>query len=147
MAHLPSDRHQIEQPPFSHVGIDCFSPFNVRQALSTVKRYGCVFTCLTVRAIRIEVAYSMSTDSFLCVLRKFIAYIIVCCASCYTWKISAPFKRQWRQLCWSSSGVTRIFRRVELRINSKSTISFCKKISNGVSVLPQPVTWVELGRG
>ena len=73
MADLPSDRLQIEQPPFSHVGIDYFGPFNIRQARSTVKRYGCVFTCLTVRAIHIEVAYSMSTDSFLCVLRKFIA--------------------------------------------------------------------------
>ena len=73
MADLPSDRLQIEQPSFSHVGIDYFGPFNVRQARSTVKRYGCVFTCLTVRAIHIEVAYSMSTDSFLCVLRKFIA--------------------------------------------------------------------------
>ena len=73
MADLPSDRLQIEQPPFSHVGIDYFGPFNVRQARSTVKRYGCVFTCLTDRAIHIEAAYSMSTDSFLCVLRKFIA--------------------------------------------------------------------------
>ena len=73
MADLPSDRLQIEQPPFSHVGIDYFGPFNVRQARSIVKRYGCVFTCLTVRAIHIEIAYFMSTNSFLCVLRKFIA--------------------------------------------------------------------------
>ena len=71
MADLRSDRLQIDQPPFGHVGIDYFGPFNVRQTRSTVKRYGCVFTCLTVRAIHIEIAYSMSTDSFLW----------VCCAS------------------------------------------------------------------
>ena len=72
MADLPSDRLQIDQTPFSHAGIDYFGPFNVRQARSTVKRFGCMFTCLTVRAIHIEIAYSMSTDSFLFVLRKFI---------------------------------------------------------------------------
>ena len=30
MADLPSDRLQIEQPPFSHVGVDYFGPFDVR---------------------------------------------------------------------------------------------------------------------
>ena len=70
MADLPSDRLQIEQPPFSHVGIGYFGPFNVRQARSNVKRYGCVFTCLTVRAIHIEVAYSSPQTHF-----------FVCCAS------------------------------------------------------------------
>ena len=34
MADLPSDWLQIEQPPFSQVGIDCFGPLNVYQARS-----------------------------------------------------------------------------------------------------------------
>ena len=71
MADLPFDQLQIE-PPFSHMGIDYFGPFNKHQACSTVKRYECIFTCLTVRAIPIKIAFSMSTDSFLCMLRKFI---------------------------------------------------------------------------
>ena len=55
MADLPSARLQIDQPPFSHVGVDYFGPFHVKQGRALVKRYGCVFTCMTVRAIHIEV--------------------------------------------------------------------------------------------
>ena len=103
MADLPSNRLQIEQPPFSHAGIDYFGPFNVRQAHSTVNRYRCVFTCLTVRALHIEIAYSRSTDLF-----------FVCCAS-----LLLDVVNKWRQLCWRSSGVTRLFRRVESTANPR----------------------------
>ena len=61
------------QPPFSHVGIDFFGPFLVKQGRSQVKRYGCIFTCLNIRAVHIEVAHSLDTDSFLNALRRFIA--------------------------------------------------------------------------
>ena len=73
MADLPSARLQIDQPPFSHVGVDYFGPFQVKQGRALVKRYGCVFTCMTVRAIHIEVSHSLTTDSFLCALRRFIS--------------------------------------------------------------------------
>ena len=134
MADLPSDRLQIEQPPFSHVGIDYFGPFNVRQACSTVKRYGCVFTCLTVRAIHIEVAYSMSTDSFLCVLRKFIA------RRGKTWRILSDNGANF-------VGAARVLRDSLEELNQQQIHDFLlQKISNGVSILPQPVTWVDLGK-
>ena len=35
--------------------------------------YGCIFTCLNIRAVQIEVAYSLDTDSFINALRRFIA--------------------------------------------------------------------------
>jgi len=73
MADLPSCRLQVDQPAFSSVGVDYFGPLLVKQGRATVKRYGCVFTCLTMRAIHIEIAHSLNTDSFLNALRRFIA--------------------------------------------------------------------------
>ena len=61
------------KPPFTYVGVDCFSPFLVRRGRSVVKRYGVLFTCLVTRAIHIEVAHSLDTESFINALRRFIA--------------------------------------------------------------------------
>ena len=55
MADLPKERVTPGQPPFSQVEIDYFGPFMVKQGRSQVKRYGCIFTCLTIRAVHIEV--------------------------------------------------------------------------------------------
>ena len=53
------------KPPFSFVGVDCFGPFSVKRGRSQVKRYSVLHTCLVTRAVHIEVAYSMDTDSFI----------------------------------------------------------------------------------
>ena len=73
MADPPKERVTPGQPPFSHVGIDYFGPFMVKQGRSLVKRYGCIFACLTVRAAHIEIAHSLDTDSFINALRRLIA--------------------------------------------------------------------------
>ena len=73
MADLPADRVTPEKPPFSFVGVDCFGPFLVKKGRSQVKRYGVLYTCLVTRAVHIEVAYSMDTDSFINSMRRFIA--------------------------------------------------------------------------
>ena len=44
----------------------------VKQQGSTVKRYGCIFTCLKIRALHIELAENKETDSFVLCLRNFI---------------------------------------------------------------------------
>ena len=62
MAPLPDARVTPAQPPLSSVGIDYFGPIPVKVKRSTVKRYGCVFTCLGMRAVHIEIAYDLSTD-------------------------------------------------------------------------------------
>ena len=73
MADLPKDRLTPDHPPFTFAGIDYFGPFLVRRGRSLVKRYGVVFTCLVVRAVHIEIAHSLDTDSFILALRRFIA--------------------------------------------------------------------------
>ena len=69
MADLPDGRVQPDLPPFTHVGIDYFGPLFVKQGRSHVKRYGCLFTCLTMRAVHIEIAHGLDTNSFLNALR------------------------------------------------------------------------------
>ena len=72
MADLPLGRLQVNKLPFLHVGID-FGPFFVKQSQSQVKRFGCIFTRLSMRADHLEVAHSPTTDSFLQALRRFIS--------------------------------------------------------------------------
>ncbi|KAJ8024614.1 hypothetical protein HOLleu_34561 [Holothuria leucospilota] len=52
--------------------IDYFGPFLVKQRRSSVKRYGCIFTCLPSRAVHLEVSHSLDADSFIHTLRGFI---------------------------------------------------------------------------
>ena len=53
------------KPPFTYTGVDLSGPFYVKIGRCEVKRYGCVFTCLTMRAIHLEVLVSLETDAFL----------------------------------------------------------------------------------
>ena len=72
MADLPVDR--VERScPFDYCGVDFFGPFFVKCRRSSVKYYGCLFTCLYSRAVHVEVCASLSTDSFIMALRRFIA--------------------------------------------------------------------------
>ena len=73
MGDLPKERLMSEEPPFTHVGVDYFGPIYVRQGRSNVKRYGCLFTCLAVRAVHIEVVHSLDTDGFINALRRFVS--------------------------------------------------------------------------
>ena len=72
MADLPKERLMSGDSPFTNVGVDYFGPFYVHQGRSKVKRYGCLFTCLVVRAVHIEVGNTLDTDSFINALRRFI---------------------------------------------------------------------------
>lgn len=73
MAPLPVDRTKIVDRPFAITGVDYFGPLLVRRGRGTEKRYGCLFTCMSIRAIHIEVAQALDTDSFLCAFFRFAA--------------------------------------------------------------------------
>jgi len=73
MADIPPERLISNKPPFTFVGLDCFGPFMVKLGRSEVKRYGCVMTCMTTRAVHIEKLDSLDTNSFLNGFRRFVA--------------------------------------------------------------------------
>ena len=73
MADLPLERLDWQHPPFFYVGVDCFGPFSVNYGRSSVKRYGCIFTCMSSRAVHLEKLNGLDADSFMNCLRRFIA--------------------------------------------------------------------------
>ncbi|XP_071632822.1 uncharacterized protein [Temnothorax longispinosus] len=76
MADLPADRVR-QAKPFSFSGVDFAGPFNIvtprARGVFSFKVYACLFVCFTVKAVHLEVAFSLSTDSFLAALRRFVA--------------------------------------------------------------------------
>ena len=48
-------------------------PFYVKQGRAEVKRYGCIYTCMNMRAVHIEKLNSLETDSFINSFRRFTA--------------------------------------------------------------------------
>lgn len=72
MADLPEDRLE-PAPPFTFCAVDYFGPWYIKDGRRELKRYGVLFTCLASRAIHLEVADSLSTDSFLNAYRRFVA--------------------------------------------------------------------------
>ena len=73
MAPLPSTRVTPDDPPFAITGVDYFGPFEVVIFRRKVKRYGVIFTCLNTRAVHLEVAASLTADSFIMAFRRFTA--------------------------------------------------------------------------
>jgi hypothetical protein len=73
MTPLPDFRLKIGGYAFETVGVNYFAPFNVKRGRGCEKRWCFLFTCLTIRAVRLEVAFSMDSDSFLCAFFHFVA--------------------------------------------------------------------------
>ena len=73
MSDLPKTRMAIGEPVFFNTGVDYFGPILVKCGRSRQKRWGCIFTCLTTRAIHLELSEKLNTDSFINVLRRFIS--------------------------------------------------------------------------
>ena len=73
MADLPSKRVTFEEPQFTYCGADMFGPFKVKEGRKELKRYCALFTCLSSRAVHIEVTKTLDTDSFIQALRRFVS--------------------------------------------------------------------------
>ena len=73
MADLPRSRVADYHLCFYSIGIDFLGPFFSQVGRSNVKRYGCIFTCLSVRAVHLKMVFSLSADAFINVLKRFIS--------------------------------------------------------------------------
>ncbi|XP_058817804.1 uncharacterized protein LOC131681110 [Topomyia yanbarensis] len=73
MAPLPTARLAAYVRPFTYTGLDYFGPMLVRVGRSSVKRWIALFTCLTIRAVHLEIAYSLSTVSCISCVRRFVS--------------------------------------------------------------------------
>ncbi|XP_062541336.1 uncharacterized protein LOC134209365 [Armigeres subalbatus] len=73
MSPLPEARLTPYIRAFTFTGLDYFGPVTVRVGRTNVKRWAALFTCLTTRAIHLEVAFTLSTESCKLAIRRFIA--------------------------------------------------------------------------
>ena len=71
MADLPTGRAAIEEPPFTHCGVDMTGPHTVKEGRKHLKRWTVMYTCLTVRCVHLEVVETAETDAFINSLRRF----------------------------------------------------------------------------
>ncbi|XP_043461973.1 uncharacterized protein LOC122498348 [Leptopilina heterotoma] len=73
MGNLPVERVTPSRA-FAHTGIDYAGPFNIKISRNkTQKAYLCVFVCLAVKAVHLELVSDLSTNAFLNALKRFIA--------------------------------------------------------------------------
>ncbi|XP_039309666.1 uncharacterized protein LOC120358695 [Solenopsis invicta] len=76
MGNLPAARVR-EAIPFANTGIDFCGPFYIKEKKyrnrARVKVYVCVFICMSVKAMHLEIVSDLSTDGFLAALRRFAA--------------------------------------------------------------------------
>ena len=55
MGPYPRARLEAYHPPFIFTGVDLFGPLTIKWGRGTTKRWGCLFTPLTTRAVYLEV--------------------------------------------------------------------------------------------
>ena len=72
MADLPEERF-VASAVFSNVGVDYFGSVTVKICRRNEKRWYCLFTCITVRAVHKEIVPKLDTDSCLNAIKRFIA--------------------------------------------------------------------------
>lgn len=61
MCGLPSSRLSTFTRPFTFIGVDYFGPLTIVSGRQHLKRWGVIFTCLSVRAVHLEISHSLTT--------------------------------------------------------------------------------------
>ncbi|XP_055614983.1 uncharacterized protein LOC129761292 [Toxorhynchites rutilus septentrionalis] len=69
---LPVQRLTPNLRPFSFVGVDYMGPFEVVVGRRKEKRWIALFTCMVTRAVHLEVAHGLTTQSCLMAISRFI---------------------------------------------------------------------------
>jgi len=73
MGNIPPARLRKNMRPFTFVGMDYFGPIHIKTGKLVENRYGVIFTCLTTRAVHLELSSSLSTDSCIMAIRRMIS--------------------------------------------------------------------------
>ncbi len=76
MADLPKERVEFV-PGFTYIALDYFGPLKIKQwqkheEQNFSKVWGCIFTCLSTRAIHIELVEDLTSRSFIEAFRRFV---------------------------------------------------------------------------
>ena len=72
MSDLPSYRFSVKPVAFEETGVDFFGPFEIYSQIKTaMKAYCCVFTCLTIRAVHIELTRNLQKESCIIAFQQF----------------------------------------------------------------------------
>ena len=70
MKDLPNVWLDHKYPPFTNTAVDYLGPIWIKQCQLRLKRWGCLFACMVTRAIPLEQAESMDTNSFINALQR-----------------------------------------------------------------------------
>ena len=72
MGDLPKARITVGHC-FQSVGLDFMGPFRVKVRRAVEKRWVCIFTCMKVRAVHLELVPDLTTSSFINCLERFVS--------------------------------------------------------------------------
>ena len=79
MSDISEDRLCVDEKPSTNTGADYLGPYHIklfkkpRSNKATAKRYIALFTCLTTRAVHLQIVGDLSTDAFIFALTRFIS--------------------------------------------------------------------------
>lgn len=75
LGQLPSERVS-PAPPFERTGVDYTGPFLIKygyvRRLTTVRVYICLFVCLTIKAVHLEIVSDLTTEAFITAFHRFL---------------------------------------------------------------------------
>ncbi|XP_074037971.1 uncharacterized protein [Leptinotarsa decemlineata] len=73
MGQIPRKRLTREIRPFVNVGMDYFGPFHVKIGRRKEKRWGVIFTCLSIRATHQEISHTLNSESAIMAILRMVA--------------------------------------------------------------------------